>query len=100
MAACPLILRLNLGVSGRLGSDSEGSCVLLPACEALVVVRESREMLGVGGNAKYMTDKELVLGLNKGSGTYVINAINTAIRIYICKFSLSSENTFVGLLWK
>jgi hypothetical protein len=29
-------LRLDLGVSERLGCDSEGSCVLLPAYEALV----------------------------------------------------------------
>lgn len=29
----PWCLRLDLGVSGRLGCDSEGSCVLLPAWE-------------------------------------------------------------------
>lgn len=32
----PQCLRLGLGVSGRLSCDSEGNCVLLPACEALV----------------------------------------------------------------
>lgn len=74
-------LRLDLGVSGRLGCDSEGSCVLLPACEALVVGRgrEDPGLLRGGGNAEYVTDKELVLGLNKGARTYVINAINTII---------------------
>lgn len=34
---------------------------------------------GEGGNVEYVTDKELVLGLNKGARTYVINAINTVI---------------------
>lgn len=95
----PCCLRLDLGVSGRLGCDSEGSCVLLPACEALVGwkgeegEKEEEEkggpgLLEGGGNSEYVNDNELVLGLNKGARTYVINAINTVIRIYICKFSL------------
>lgn len=76
-------LRLDLGVPGRLGCDSEGSCVLLPACEPWWQGqgRESPGLLGgVGrGNAEYVTDKESVLGLNKGARTYVITAINTVV---------------------
>lgn len=66
-------LRLDLGVSGRLGCDSEGSCVLMPACEALVgwKGRRGREGGGGGGpravggreNSECVTDNELVLGL-------------------------------------
>lgn len=78
----PWCLRLDLGVSGRLGCDSEGSCVLLPACEALVGWEGGGTAWGCwggGGKAEYVTDKELVLGLNKGASAYVINAINTVI---------------------
>lgn len=73
--------RLDLGVSERLGRDSEGSCVLSPACEALVEGEGEPKAVGgaVGENAEYVTDKELVLELNKGARTYVINAINTVI---------------------
>lgn len=43
--------------------------------------RESPGLLwGVGrGNAEYVTDKESVLGLNKGARTYAMTAINTAV---------------------
>lgn len=43
--------------------------------------RESPGRLGGEGrgNAEYVTDKESVLGLNKGARTYVITAINTVI---------------------
>ena len=48
----PQCLRLDLGVSGRLSCDSEGNCVLLPACEPWSVLRGREEgpgMLWVGG---------------------------------------------------
>lgn len=82
LSALSWCLRLDLGVSGRLGCDGEGSCVLLPACEALVdwKGRRGREGGGGGGlravggreNSECVTDNELVLGLNKGARTYVI----------------------------
>lgn len=58
---------------------------------------ESPGLLGAEGrgNADYVTDKESVLGLNKGARTYVRTAINTGICIYICKFPLQPENTFL-----
>lgn len=40
---------------------------------------EPRAVGGGGENAEYVADKELVLELNKGARTYVINAINTVI---------------------
>lgn len=74
-------LRLDLGVFGRLGCDSEGSCVFLLVCEVLVVGggREDLGLLRGGGNVEYVIDKELVLGLNKGVRIYVINVINIII---------------------
>lgn len=47
----PQCLRLDLGVSGRLSCDSEGNCVLLPACGALVGAKgeEGPGMLWVVG---------------------------------------------------
>lgn len=82
LSALSWCLRLDLGVSERLGCDGEGSCVLLPACEALVdwKGRRGREGGGGGGpgavgrreNFECVTDNELVLGLNKGARTYVI----------------------------
>lgn len=72
---------MDLGVSERPGCDSEGSCVLLPASEALFGAGRAPGLMGRErrGDAEFVTSKELVLGLNKGVGTYVINAINTAI---------------------
>lgn len=40
-------------------------------------------LLEGGRNADCVTDKKLVRGLNKGARTYVINAINTVIRVYV-----------------
>lgn len=42
---------------------------------------EPEAVSGGGGKAEcdYVTDKDLVLGLNKGARTYVISAINTVI---------------------
>ena len=48
----PQCLRLDLGVSGRLSCDTEGNCVLLAACEALVSAKGEgggpRDVVGRG----------------------------------------------------
>lgn len=74
--------KAGFGCVWRLGCDSEGSCVPLPACEALVGWKRRRGREGGGGggpravggreNSECVTDNELVLGLNKGARTYVI----------------------------